>query len=114
MAMFVIEREFPGAEHLSSADLRGIAAKASEAMRAIGARVQWIESFVAADRIYCIYTAPDQAALLEHARRAGLPATRVDEVCSVIGPVQAEQPGSAEPPDSHSAETQLLGGTRNR
>jgi hypothetical protein len=91
MAMFVIEREFPGAEHLSAGDLRGIATKASEAMRAIGERVQWIESFVAANRIYCIYTAPDESALLEHARRAGLPATRVEEVCSVIGPLQTEQ-----------------------
>ena len=89
MAMFVIEREFPGAEHLSAIDLRGIAAKASDAMHALGVRVQWIESFVAADRIYCVYAALDEAALLEHARRAGLPATRVSEVRGVIGPVQA-------------------------
>lgn len=89
MPMFVIERDFPGVQHLSSIDLRGIADKACNAMRALGPRVQWVESFVAGDRIYCVYVAVDAAAVREHARRAGLPASRVSEVCSVIGPVRA-------------------------
>jgi len=87
MPMFVIERDFPGVQHLSAIDLRGIADKACDAMRALGAHVQWIESFVAVDRIYCIYAAADAAVVREHARRAGLPATRVSEVCGVIGPL---------------------------
>jgi hypothetical protein len=89
MPMFVIERDVPGAEHLSALDLRGIADKARDAMHDVASRVQWVESFVAADRIYCLYAADDEAALLAHARRAGLPATRVSEVRGVIGPVRA-------------------------
>jgi hypothetical protein len=90
MPIFVIERDFPGAEHLRAVDLRGIADKACDAARDLGSRVQWIESFVAADRFYCLYVAADEAQLREHSRRAGLPLNRVDEVRSVLGPVRAE------------------------
>jgi Protein of unknown function (DUF4242) len=90
MPIFVIERDFPGAEHLSAVDLRGIAGKAREAARDMGAKVQWIESFVTGERFYCVYVAADEQQLREHARRGGLPANRISEVKSVIGPVGAD------------------------
>jgi hypothetical protein len=89
MPMFVVERDFPGARHLTAIDLRGIADKACSAMLALGPGVQWIESFVAGDRVYCVYAAADESTLREHSRRAGLPATRISEVRGVIGPVHA-------------------------
>jgi len=90
MPKFVIEREIPGAGHLSQAELHAIAQKSCGVLAGMGPQIQWVESFVTADRIYCIYIAPDEASVREHARRGGFPANRVSEVKRRIDPTTAE------------------------
>jgi Protein of unknown function (DUF4242) len=93
MPKFVIEREIPGAGQLSSADLQAISAKSCGVIRDLnhaGGDVQWVQSFVTGDKIYCIYNAPDEAAVREHARRGGFPANVVAQVARVIDPTTAE------------------------
>ncbi len=90
MPKFVIEREIPGAGKLSPAELHSIAQKSCNVLRAMGPQIQWVESFVTDDKIYCVYIAPDEAAVLEHARQGGFPANRISEVRSVIDPTTSE------------------------
>lgn len=90
MPKFLIERELPGAGNLSAEDLRGVSAKSCDALRELGPDVQWVESYITDDKITCIYLAPDQEAILEHARLGGFPATRVMQVRSVIDPTMAD------------------------
>ncbi len=90
MPKFVIEREIPGAGKLSAAELHSIAQKSCNVLRAMGPQVQWVESFVTDDKIYCVYIAPDEAAVLEHARQGGFPANRISQVRSVIDPTTSE------------------------
>jgi len=87
---FVIERDIPGAGSLSTADLHAISQKSCGVLSAMGPQIQWVESFVTQDKIYCVYIAPDEAQVREHARRGGFPATRVSEVKRVIDPTTAE------------------------
>ena len=97
MPKFVIEREIPGAGQLSPADLQAISAKSCGVIRDLnhaGSDVQWVQSFVTADKIYCVYNAPDEAAVREHARRGGFPANSVSRVARIIDPTTAEQPVS--------------------
>jgi hypothetical protein len=90
MPRYVIERELPGAGKLSSEELHGVARKSCDVLSAMGPQIQWVESFVTGDKIYCIYIAPDEATVREHAKRGGFPATAVNEVASRIDPTTAE------------------------
>lgn len=90
MPKFVIEREIPGAGELSPQDLKGISQKSCGVLRELGPQVQWIHSYVADDKIYCVYIAPDEAAVRKHAEMGGFPANSVSEVRSVIDPTTAE------------------------
>jgi uncharacterized protein DUF4242 len=90
MPKFVIEREIPGAGRLSPSELRGISQKSCSVLSKLGPQIQWVESFVTGDKIYCIYIAPNEEIVREHARQGGFPANRVSEVKSVIDPTTAE------------------------
>ncbi len=90
MPKFVIERAIPGAGALAPAELQAIAARSCAVLRELGSSVQWLHSYVTADTIYCIYLAPDEAAVREHAARGGFPADRVSEVARIIDPTTAE------------------------
>jgi hypothetical protein len=90
MPKFVIEREIPGAGGLTPDELRGIAQKSCGVLREMGPEVQWVESFVTDGKIYCVYIAPDEKAVREHATRGGFPANKVSQVRRVIDPTTAE------------------------
>ena len=90
MPKFVIEREIPGAGKLSSQELKGISQKSCEVLRELGPGVQWVESYVTDDKVYCIYVAPSEEAVREHARRGGFPANRISAVRRMIDPTTAE------------------------
>jgi Protein of unknown function (DUF4242) len=95
MPKYVIEREIPGVGALSTAELQAISEKSCNVLRGMGPEVQWVESFVTGDKIYCIYIAPDEAAVREHATRGGFPANRISEVTHIIDPTTAETSLSA-------------------
>jgi hypothetical protein len=90
MPKFVIEREIPGAGKLSSQELQGISQKSCGVLQQMGPKIQWVESYVTDDKIYCVYIAPDEATVREHAEQGGFPANRVSEIKSVIDPTTAE------------------------
>jgi cell division inhibitor SulA len=90
MPKYLIERELPGAGSLSAEDLRGISEKSCGVLRELGPEIQWVHSYVTGDKITCLYIAPDEEAVREHARRGGFPANRVMEVKSIIDPTTAE------------------------
>ena len=90
MPKYVIERELPGAGQLSSAELQGISRKSCDVLQALGPDIQWVQSYVVDDKIYCVYIAPDADIIREHARAGGFPANRVSEVRAVIDPTTAE------------------------
>ena len=89
MKKYVIERAIPGVDKLGSAELKGAAATSNSALAQLAPRVQWLESFVAADKTFCIYLAEDEAAIQDHARLSGFPATRITEVVRIIDPTTA-------------------------
>ena len=89
MPQFVIERDIPGAGALPADTLRGIAQKSCAVLDGLGPSIEWQHSYVTGDRIYCIYSAPSQELILEHARQGGFPADRVSEVATIIGPATA-------------------------
>ncbi len=90
MPKYVIEREIPGAGKLSPEELHGISVKSCSVLKEMGPQVQWIHSYVTDDKIYCLYIAPNEEAVREHASRGGFPANRVSEVRSVIDPTTSE------------------------
>ena len=90
MPKFVIEREVPGAGNLSDAELKEISRKSIKALRELGPEIQWLQSYVTGDKVYCVYLAPDEAIIREHAKRAGLPANRISAVRRLIDPTTAE------------------------
>ena len=90
MPKYVIERDLPGAGKLSPQDLKGISQKSCGVLDELGPQIQWQESFVTDDKIYCIYIAPNEELVREHARKGGFPANRVSEVRAMIDPVSAE------------------------
>ena len=90
MPKFLIEREIPGAGDLSAEELQAISQKSCGVLRELGPQVQWVESFVTGDKIYCVYIAPDEAAVREHATRGGFPANRVSQIKRMIDPTTAE------------------------
>jgi hypothetical protein len=87
---YVIEREIPGAGKLSADELTAISAKSCGVLKDMGGATQWVQSYVTGDKIYCVYIAPNEAAVREHAKRGGFPANRVSEVTTIIDPTTAE------------------------
>ncbi len=90
MPKYVIERDLPGAGDLSPEDLTAISQKSCSVLKEMGPQIQWVESYVTQDKIYCIYIAPNEAAVKEHANKGGFPANRVSEVKTKIDPTTAE------------------------
>lgn len=90
MPKYVIEREIQGAGNISAADLKGIAQKSCSVLQGLGPQIQWVESYVTADKIYCIYIAPNKEMVREHAVQGGFPANSVAEVLTMIDPTTAE------------------------
>ncbi|KQZ56434.1 MULTISPECIES: DUF4242 domain-containing protein [unclassified Lysobacter] len=90
MPRYIIERDLVGAGALSGAELQAIARKSCEVLDGLGPKVQWQESFVTDDKIYCVYIAPDEASIRRHGELGGFPVTRVAQVKNVIGPTTAE------------------------
>ncbi len=86
VAQFVIERELPGAGTLSDTQIREISLRSLQALNAMGPQIQWLHSYVTEDKVYCVYLAPDEDSIREHARRAGIPADRVSAVRRLIDP----------------------------
>ncbi|MDX1546175.1 MAG: DUF4242 domain-containing protein [Rhodothermales bacterium] len=90
MPRYVIERELPGAGSLSPQDLHAISQTSCNVLNELGPQIQWLQSFVTDDKIYCVYIAPNEALVRTHAERGGFPANRISEVRTVIDPVTAE------------------------
>ena len=90
MPKFVIERDIPGAGKLSPLQLQAISQKSCGVLQAMGPRIQWVQSYVTDDRIYCVYIAPDEDTVREHARQGGFPANRISQIRSVIDPTTSE------------------------
>ncbi|MGB8262173.1 MAG: DUF4242 domain-containing protein [Terracidiphilus sp.] len=90
MPRFVIEREIPGAGKLSAGQLQAISQTSCGVLRQMGPQIQWVQSFVTDDKVYCIYIAPDEETVRQHAQQGGFPANRVSQVRSVIDPTTAE------------------------
>lgn len=90
MPKFVIEREIPGAGNLSPAELQAVSRKSVEVLKGMGPGIQWLQSFVTGDKVYCVYLAPDETAIQEHARKVGIPANRISAVRQLIDPTTAE------------------------
>lgn len=90
MPKYVIEREIPGAGNLTAAELSGISQKSCGVLNKLGPSIQWVESYVTPDKVYCVYIAPSEELVREHARLGGFPANKISEVKSVIDPTTAE------------------------
>jgi hypothetical protein len=91
MPKYVIERGIPDAGKLSATELQAISEKSCSVLNELGPRIQWVQSFVVNDKLYCTYIAPDEEMIREHARRGGFPADRVSEIKAVIDPTTAEK-----------------------
>jgi hypothetical protein len=91
MPKFVIEREIPNAGKLSPEELRGISQKSCGVLRNLGPQIQWVQSYVTDDKVYCVYIAPNKELVQEHAKQGGFPDNRISEVKSVIDPTTAER-----------------------
>ncbi len=90
MPKYVIEREIPDAGELSAQELQSISQKSCEVLSNLGPQIQWVQSYVTDDRVYCVYIAPNEEMVREHANQGGFPANRISEVKSVIDPTTAE------------------------
>ena len=87
MPQYVIEREIPNAGQLSDDELRAVSLKSLESLSALGPQIQWLHSYVTENRVYCVYLAPDEATIQEHARLTGIPANRVSAVRRLLDPI---------------------------
>lgn len=90
MPKYVIEREIPGAGKLTAEELKEISEASCNILRKMGSEIQWIHSYVAEDKIYCVYVAPNEEMIREHAKLGGFPANSVSRVSTIIDPVTAE------------------------
>jgi hypothetical protein len=90
MPKYVIEREIPGAGSLTQEQILGISQKSCSVLKNLGPQIQWIESYVTQDKIYCVYIAPNEEMVREHAKQGGFPANHVSEVKRMIDPTSAE------------------------
>jgi cell division inhibitor SulA len=91
MPKFVIEREIPGAGNLTGEQLHAISQTSCGVLRQLGSEIQWVHSYVTGDKIYCVYIAPNEEMVREHAKRGGFPANKVSEVKTVIDPTTADE-----------------------
>jgi hypothetical protein len=91
MPKYVIEREIPGAGNMTPQDLQGASQKSCIVLRNLGPEIQWVQSYVTDDKLYCVYIAPNEEMIREHAKQGGFPANRISEIKSVIDPTTAEQ-----------------------
>lgn len=91
MPKYLIEREIPGAGNLTSEQLQGISQTSCGVLRNLGPQIQWLHSYVTGDKIYCVYIAPNEEMVREHARQGGFPANRVSEIKTIIDPTTAEK-----------------------
>jgi hypothetical protein len=91
MPKYVIERNIPNVGSLSAQELQGVSQNSCAVLRSMGPQIQWLHSYVTADKIYCVYIAPDERTIREHAERGGFPADRISEVAGVIDPTTAEE-----------------------
>jgi hypothetical protein len=87
MPQYIIEREIPGAGQLTDEQLREVSLKSLESLGKLGPQIQWLHSYVTEDKVYCVYLAPDEATVREHARLTGVPANRVSAVRRLLDPV---------------------------
>lgn len=90
MPKYVIEREIPGAGKLSAEQLKAISETSCGVLRKLGSEIQWVNSYVTTDKIYCIYIAPNEELVREHARQGGFPANSVSQISTIIDPTTAE------------------------
>ena len=90
MPKYVIEREIPGAGQLTSQQLNAISQKSCSVLKGLGPQIQWLESYVTDDKIYCVYIAPNEAMVREHAKQGGFPANKVSQIRRMIDPTTAE------------------------
>ena len=90
MPKYVIERDIPGAGKLSAQELKGIAQKSCGVLSKMGPQIQWLQSFVTGDKVYCVYIAPNEKMVRDHAQQGGFPANRVSAVTAIIDPITAE------------------------
>ena len=90
MPKYVIERNIPGAGKMSEADLKGVSQKSCGILRRLGSEIQWLHSYVTDDKLYCVYIAPNEAMVREHAKQGGFPANSVSVVRKMIDPTTAE------------------------
>ena len=90
MPKYVIERDLPGAGKLTPAELKGISQKSCGVLRGLGPEITWVTSYVTGDKIYCIYIAPNEQMVREHAKQGGFPANRISQVSAVIDPSTAD------------------------
>ena len=86
MPEFVIEREMPGVGKMTEEEVRAVSVRSLEVLKGIGSQIQWLHSYVTDDRLYCVYLAPDEALIREHARQLGVPANRISAVRRLIDP----------------------------
>ena len=94
MPKYVIERNIPNVGSLSPEQLQAVSQKSCSVLRSMGPQIQWVQSYVTADKIYCVYIAPDEQTIREHAARGGFPADRISEVTKLIDPTTAETPAA--------------------
>src|SRR5689334_1238227 len=95
MPKYVIEREIPGAGNLSADDLHGISQKSCSVLQNLGPQIQWVQSYVTDDKVYCVYIAPSEDMIRAHAQEGGFPANKISEIKTVIDPTTAESKESA-------------------
>jgi hypothetical protein len=94
MPKYLIERDIPGAGRLTSEQLRDISQKSCGVLQGLGPQIQWVQSYVTGDKITCVYIAPNEEMVREHARQGGFPANRVEEIVAIIDPTSAEVPAA--------------------
>ncbi|MGA2696139.1 MAG: DUF4242 domain-containing protein [Terriglobales bacterium] len=90
MPKYLIEREIPGAGKLSPAELQGVSQASCGVLKNLGPQIQWVESYVTADKIYCVYISPNEEMIREHAKQGGFPANKISEIKTMIDPKTAE------------------------
>jgi len=90
MPKYIIERDLPGAGKLTADQLKGISEKSCGVLRNLGPGIQWVQSYVTGDKVYCVYIAPSEALIRTHAQQGGFPANRISEVVEIIDPTTAE------------------------
>jgi len=91
MPKYLIEREIPGAGNLSQADLQSISQTSCGVLQKMGPEIQWVQSYVTGDKVYCVYVSPNEEMIRDHAQQGGFPANRISEIKSVIDPTTAEE-----------------------